>query len=711
VNVARAALSTLLALPLVGCWNWNIARDPGMRPPERPRVHDGTGKTMPDWMRNPPVGENELFASKDGFRAKSDRSFTVDVRLHAKRHALLADRSTIQIDIPIGYAGQPIGLAELTALAVGDTPAGAGQEPSLRAWLTQLGGDLVIDVGAMRTRFTVHAPTDRWESVLDRIAQRLDATAVTQTQFATLQDRLIRTLLNQWESDPTYGYASQWLRFGDRDRTAIIGAVQDRHLAELRLFQRRHYKPEGSALGVWMPDVNQPERVVSVTRFGLAAWQNPPLPKPTPKDLGAGAAASESPAGVRWIEGPGRSRVAILIPNAPHDLEWNVMMDCFTLRGLGGRLGESLRDPFGRQLVFHVRELGSDDQRFLVLETSLEARSVPKLWKAVHEAWASLSTAAPIGDELAGAKARVRLRLARRQDHADEWLDAAGARRQPGGPIRDLHALAQISHVRGIVPAWSKTRLAMVVVGGTIPDGAPKSFAKFEITQPGNRRRIESAPTLAKETKRYLDLAVNAIGDRRTFESWMGYDLKETWNGPDSLVVKMSTLARPPHKMSRTTDILATRISTEVDASRGEKIVGTETVGTEKKELVTGEAADLLSEANRHPLALLAGWVQGGIEFRMIGVRGRKGYEVAVLERIDPNRSRLRMAIDTKSGLIRSVETIRQQAGMGAVLVRESYDDYRRTNAYRVPMHRVATVGGDADGVDWIVQSFEALNR
>jgi len=345
------------------------------------------------------------------------------------------------------------------------------------------------------------------------------------------------------------------------------------------------------------------------------------------------------------------------------------------------------------------------------LKTTVEPKTVPLVWKAVTEAWKSLGTAPPISSELAGAKARVRLRLARRQDQSDEWLDEAGTRQDGSGPIRDLILLAELTHVRSVARTWSETELAMVVDGGKMPDDAPSTFTKVLIKTPEYYNPNEDTPTLAKDTKRILDLAVKAIGDRSTFAMWKGYEVAETWKGPKGLAVRVSTLCRPPNEVSRTVHVLGTRISTRVQQAEGKELTGTETVGDEKRELTDYEATSLRSEANRHPLALLAAWVQGKIEFRLIALRMRNGREVALFERADPKQSRLRISIETKSGLLRTVETIRHRAGTTPVLVRESYDDYRRLRAFRVPMHRITKVGGDKDGVDSVVQSFKVLGR
>ncbi len=708
MRLARPTLLTLATLPLIGCWSWNASLDSSLRPPDRPRNVDEVDGKMPDWMRNPPITENELFVTRDAHRTKAVNSFTLNIRLGAPRHRLLTNRCAIRIDIPIGYSEQPIGLPELTALAIGDTPAIADGRPSLRTWINRRGGDLLIDVGATHTRFTIHVPTAQWEAALNEIAIRLNSTSITKLQFGTLQDRLIQSLLDRWSSEPAVSYASQWNRYGDLDRTSIIGSIQDRYLAQLKLFQRRYYQPNGAVVGVWVPEMTERDSIVASTRFALAAWQT----VSTPAEVVAAPEVLPIPTGVRWIENEGRSRIAILIPNSAITLEQRVILECLTMGGIGGRLGEFIENKLDRELVFQVREIGIHDRRFLVLQPTVDPESVTRVWSATNEAWNSLGTAPPFGKELAEAKARVQFRLARRQDQSDEWLDAANAvaidEENPPGPIRDLHSLAKLDHLRALARTWSETKLAMVVAGGTVPEGAPTTFTEVVVTAPVYRRSTGDAETWAVETNQLLDHAVKTVAGKGALAAIRGYEVTEIWTGPDDLVVKVASSFRSPN-MSRTTNVMGTRISTRVEETKEKKLIGSETVGKEKRELTGSEVADLRSEGDRHPITLLAAWVQGKTKFRMIGQRSHMGRKVALLERVDWTKPRLRITIDPESGLLRTVETFLPRDDNAPLVVWESHDDYRRMGPYRVPLHRVTRVGDDVDGVDAVIKSFKFL--
>jgi hypothetical protein len=248
----------------------------------------------------------------------------------------------------------------------------------------------------------------------------------------------------------------------------------------------------------------------------------------------------------------------------------------------------------------------------------------------------------------------------------------------------------------------------MVVAGGTLPEDAPTTFTEVVVTAPVYRKYTGDAETSAVETKQLLDHAVKAVADKGALAAMKGYEVTEIWTGPDDLVVKVASSFRSPN-MSRTTNVMGTRISTRVEETKEKKFIGSETVGKEKRELTDSEVADLRSEGDRHPIALLAAWVQGKIKFRMLGQRSHLGRKVALLERVDRTKPRLRITIDPESGLLRTVETFLPRDDAAPLVVWESHDDYRRMGRCRVPLHRVTRVGDDVDGVDAVIKSFKFL--
>ena len=678
------------------CWNWNLAREWKLDPPDRPRVNRGKdGPSTPDWMY-PPDSGSESLEDTDIHRTKIADSATVYVRLGLPDQPLLSDRTSVRIDFPVGHAGHPIGLAELAALAVADAPDHAGNRPSLRRMITRLGGYLSVGVGAQKTRFTVNIPTSNWQTALGEIVERARRQPVTPDQFRVLQSQLIRTYLDEWHGLPALGYAKQWLRHGDRTRTEIVSAIQDRYAAETMLFRRRFYRPQGTVVGVWLPNAEDADAITAGVKEAL---QTPPqTPAVAKKDVSSPPAPA--PTSVRWIAGPGRSQVAVMVPLATATPEWLVMLECFTMGGIGGRLGEVIADKLDRELPMQVREIGDGNHRYVVMLATVDAETVPILWQAATSAWQSLSRIPPVREELVGAKSRVRLRLARRQDHADDWL-ASAADSSNGGPIQDLHRLEAMTHVRNIATEWSKTQLAMVVFGGKPPASIAAAVQSIELSVPELRRESAEVGTDEKTAAHYLALATQALGTKRMFRGLRGYEIRENWKDSDGLEVQAITSTLLPDELHRVLRVLGTRVETRVVGA-----TGTEGIGKEVRELTAGEADEIRSEVNRHPLAILAAWSQGKLEFRLLGTRKHSGREVALLERVDSSRGRMRVTIEMRSGLIRTVETIQRRPDMGAIRLLDSYGDYRQMEGIRVPTHRVTTVGNGLGGTVAHVTNF-----
>jgi hypothetical protein len=118
-------------------------------------------------------------------------------------------------------------------------------------------------------------------------------------------------------------------------------------------------------------------------------------------------------------------------------------------------------------------------------------------------------------------------------------------------------------------------------------------------------------------------------------------------------------------------------------------------VGEKKLQLTHTETQLILDRVARHPVMLMAAQARGEEQFRLISTRRAGDREMFVLERVDPDRERLRIMVDTESGLIRTVETRERRVDLGArVHVVERYDDYRPIAGIRVPFRCITTIDG-----------------
>ena len=711
--LARAIFVATFALLTAGCWSTNYSSDTsGLPPPDRPRVEDHV-KEPPGWVGNPIPGPTEMPGSEDGdcHTTVLDGPITIHLRKHAPRNRLLAERAVVRLDLPVGYDRKPIGLAEMTAMAVSETADGAGNRPSMRQAITRLGGDLTVEVGKTWTTFTCRVPSIDWEESLRAIVERLHRQPMTHANFADLQDRLIHANLTAWRESPLLSQAAAWLRHGDRPYNEIVEGVQDRNLAEVVLFQRRHYQPRGVSIGVWVPGApDDPSFLLERAKGALVAWEK----EPVPRRVGAQSEPILEPSGVKWVEADGKSRVALVLPLSDVSSETWTLIETLTMDGLGGRIGELLEKELERDLVFRVHEIGNYGDRYLILYAEVEPHEVVKLWTAAQTAWKSLGESPPLGGELGIALLRTRLRLLRRQDLPDAWLEAASLRRlqrKKGGPAGDLEELSRVSSSSLIETAkeLSSKPIAMVVIGGGVPPDAPADFQKVEVEIPDYSRPTTADIEASEEKARpYLQVAMQALGETRHFTLFRGFELRETWRTGKDLEteVEVSTRFQTPDKLSRSSRFLGTEIVTDIQGTSGRERLGDQT-----KKLETGEAAQILSEASRHPVALLSAYAQEKSRYRLIGTRTRRGRRGALLELIDATQSRLRITIDIESGLLRTVETTQRRPEIGLVQILDWYDDYRTQEGLRVPMHRLTTVDNSLEGVDSKVESFKLYDR
>ena len=99
-----------------------------------------------------------------------------------------------------------------------------------------------------------------------------------------------------------------------------------------------------------------------------------------------------------------------------------------------------------------------------------------------------------------------------------------------------------------------------------------------------------------------------------------------------------------------------------------------------------------LEEVSRHPLLHLAAHARGETRYRLIAIRSANGRPIAVVELQDPKRARLRLHIDTQSGLVRASELHDWRDAATSRFRLDQFSDYRNSGSLRVPFHIVTTV-------------------
>ena len=699
--------SVVLLLLCAGCWSTRLAEQDVLSPPDRPRTGTKDPTKPPD---TPTRGPTEVrgFEDEDCHLTILKGPVAINIRRAAPRNRLLNERAVVRIDLPVGHDRHPVGLAELTALVVSDAPDGSANRPALRQRIAELGGDLTFTVGREWTRFSATVPAIRWTEALYEIANRLQRVRVGHAVFQQLQDRMISHYIGRWRSAPLLSQVRLWVH-SDRPRHEIVEGIQDRTLPEVVLFHRRHYQPRGVSIGVWVPGAPEDSSyLLERVKSALLEWKAAPLPK----RVGEQTDAVTPAAGVRWMETDAEmSSVAIFVPVSPGTPEWLTMLETFTMDGIGGRLGTVLRLALGHEPLFHAHEYGDFNDRYLILETEVRPDAVLMLYEALQEAWGSLAKSPPTGHELEAARRRARLRLLQRQDRADPWFEAAALRlirRQNSGPAQELIALNEMKPdaLGRISGEWAAAPIGMLVSGGEVPASAPSTFQKIKVSIPDYRRPTKVDIAVAqKDATKYLDLAVEALGDPRRLRLSPGFEIDEDWRGTEDIDAKSSTRYRFPDQINRRVEILGSAVTTDVNGSAGR-----EHLGEEEIQLSVDEASSVTSELQRHPVALLMSYVRKSTKFGLVGMRTRRARRVALIERIDAEKPRLRFTVDVESGLIRDVETTVRRPDVGLVELRDSFSDYRKSDGLRVPWHRLTTVDHRL-AVDGKVTAFRFLER
>ena len=694
--IVRKGTPWLAALLTTGCWSTEFVKEQQLEPPDRPVIED----------RGPLQPAGTSIEEEDFFLQVLPGPLVISIK-SSPASQQLSDRAVLRLDLPVGFAGQPVGLAELAAMAVTDTSEESGDPRTLRQVVTELGGELELAVGANWTNLTATLPVANWSPALTAITNRLIGTPLTPSQLDVLQGRLVLQYVERWSTSPLMSQVSQWMRHGTLPREAILESIEDRSLPEVTRFRRTHYGPHGVSVGLSIPGVD-PAALTSESVAALRTWGMSAMDQP---DWKMTTEVVESPAGVQWYEGEGKSQVAIVLPISSISLSHLALLDSLTMGGIGGRIGIAMNQELGYEPVFSVHGLGSHETRFMVLATQVEADAVEKTWRAANNAWRSLWTQPPAREELANAVQRTRLHLFQRQDRPDEWLESLlirFVREQDGSPTRDLEQLSQVTagSVRRAAQGLAQTDIAMVVVGGRAPNNLGREFRLLETAVPRTSRATLDTQTSEQRAAGHLDRAIEALGGIRHFEEFAGYEAQEYWLDEQGLAATVTTSYRDPGELRRTTTVLETQITSDVNGD-----TGTESAGDRDRKLTTGEATDLLDEARRHPVAILAAYVRGEARFELVGLRTRQGKRVALLESTDPTYGGIRITIDIRSGLLRSVESAARRQDT-LVSIHETYEDYRRNNTgIRIPMYRVTRLNEKDEGVAITVSSFSILKR
>jgi predicted Zn-dependent peptidase len=625
-----------------------------------------------------------LRVTNDVFVSVQPGPVVIFIRRDPPPQTFIRDRAVLRIGLPAGHASDAAA-ADVLAHAVSELPA-AGS-PSLRDAIRKLGGELRVRVGMERTSFTATVPAAEWTGALGTMVDYIKRLSLTRAQLARLKQEAVERQLTARALSPLLSLVGQLLRNRIADPKPTLDQLEDCALPQLVLLHARNYQPRNMVVGLWVPGGSGPEEIKKSALLALSGWPaSDTKPRATPP-------AQPAPSGVHWVEGPGPSRLALVLPIAASP-ELMVLQEVLSLGGVGGRLGTQLRKSLGYEPVFRAHEVGSLHHRFLVLETTVPQEQVLPVWQALSQAQVSLIQEKPQGLELKTAIDRVRLRLLTRQAEPGEWFEAAVLRvleRSSGGPAQDFAVLERLeaSHIATALPRFAEQSPGMVVLGGKPPANPGVTITRGNNTLAEARVQNTQRSTAERETaaRNYLNHAVRAIGGLDRLRRVTGFRAEARRRMKPGVEMTEKTWYRMPDRMRRVAKVFHTELETVVSGDRGSERSGRDTV-----RLTAGDAMNMWLEPARHPLTLLAEYARGRAQYQLVGVRQIAGREMAILERLGANQLRLRLAIDAGSGLPRVVESWERRSGVGLVEVRESYDDYRTVDGLRIPFHRQAVL-------------------
>jgi hypothetical protein len=619
------------------------------------------------------------------------------------------DTSAIRLAFPVGtHAGLP-GLAELAAAVVADLRSAAQDGRSLRSALRSVGGSLEVELTASTTAFQVVFPSSRWQEVVAILAERFARAPEAHEARPLVEEvrhRLVAEKTALYSADPLRSIVDRLTGRYGANVSDYLSQIAQRDAAEVTLFMRSRYRPQGAVLGLWIKDVSLFEVVFGVTR-ALYPWTEqavaetgPPAPPVAPPPKG----------GLYWATRPGPAQLALVIP-APAlqnslAAELLVLEECLTQDGVAGRLGEVAEDLAQKEIAFEAWRTADDT--YLVLRSTGHAERIMPLWEAAMQMRQSLLTHPPRGAELQTAVDRARLRVLDAIARPTGWLRVVTYLALNLGSANTLPTLLarlespQRLQLQEAIKVATNGAWALAVVGEEPP---AETAQTVEIIR-DRTLAVRDAERLAlpadikrqeEHARELLERVTDAAGGRSRLTEVRGYRAacrSGTGAGPEAAVeIELGADGVLREKLT----ILATVIRTEIQGERG-----TEVSGDVRIDLPTDEARGRLREAQRHPLLLLAAAARGDARYRLASLFRAEGRELAVLERIDPVHV-LSITVDTGSALIRAVEEREWDPAAGQVTMREDYDDYRPVDGVRVPFRcrRTSAVQGTTATTWW----------
>ncbi len=602
-----------------------------------------------------------------------------------------------------GHAAARAGTADLAAetlVGLGDSSAG---RPALRQRLIDLGGGSSVQLGPSSLWLSLRVPQAALRPALMALRAALDAGPTAgRAPLERLRDELVARRIAELWVLPIEGIVGRLL-LGDPSPAEHLRDLQDRDPTDVVLYLARLCRPDGAVLAIrGAADAAGLGRAAVET---LGTWQPGP-----PPPAGPPAATPARPKGIYWAAAPApRCRAGLILPlphpRDPHAVALQMLLDCLTMDGIGGRLERMLADARVAALPLRATTADRVEQAALVLQFEGTPDEVGRVWRAAQKARQSLRDVPPNESELRLALQRSRLSMFRRDD-GDGGLRAIASRALAGEHLAErLRALAAAppagsAALRDATDAFLAEPMALVVLGGVPPADLAAEVTAIDLLPDSVLRQMQGGPVADHAAAdAAIAAAVEAVGGRQRLERLQGYRGAARLR-TDSGEASMEIDWHQPDRLTRKTTVLRGTVIATLDGGKA-----SETEGDQTRPLNPAQAAFLRREAARHPTLLLAAALRGELRFAFVAVRRVQDRDVAILEAVGGGFDRLRLQIDQESHLVRAVECWEATPdGLPRHLL-ESWSDYRRAGGLRLPfrMERIVDDGVSRVEATWTV--------
>lgn len=614
------------------------------------------------------------------------------------------DTVHIELALPHGKlsGADANGRASLAAHTVLARPRPSSGRPGLRAAIEDLGGTITVDVDRAFTRFRIAVHQQRWRAACTDLLDAIHATTLSapdQDDFDRAQRAVLLAALAEHRRDATQPLVDWVLVSAGLGKHPIEG-LQDQTPETVHEFVKMSYRPAGACLSA-VGGIGG-SQFVSTAKQAANEWLKAHPP--------AGSTPERSipdtllPGGVYSIVGdvPTIAMVAVQIPPAIGAEAAAMRIAAEALAGPTGRIARAVRGLGGAGYASRVRSQWRTNGagHILVLEVPVPGDQAAAFTAAVAVAQSQIAVLPLTPDELATATTHAQLRLARDVETPSLWCSTNVQNMSALGTPKSIQeTAAALSDPSALDLTKALTALGLlpptiVVAGRDLPaDLVARSIALGPLRDP------DTIATADRDVKAqiaagwpYLLKALSAAGDADVLLKVKGCSLRDFVQlGAGPSINRLVAYDRDKRRLYTLQVVLGTKVLTAVDGDE----VRTSSDG-QSLPTPADEAQSLIETIERHPLFLLVAAARKECKYRLVGLRPVEGREMAVLERVDASRPRVRMFVDTESGLVRRVQSQAFLSGIGETLIEESFSDYRTTAgtiAVRVPWLRTTRIG------------------